>query len=67
VNAMVGAVLVVFAVLLMDTDAGGQGFWLLLLLPGVIVAVVAVVRSAMGETERGLRELGGLRYDYKGA
>jgi hypothetical protein len=67
VNAIVGAVLVVFAVLLMDTDAGGQGFWLLLLLPGVIVAVVAVVRSAMGETERGLRELGGLRYDYKGA
>jgi hypothetical protein len=66
-NGVVGAVLMVFAVLLMDSEAGGQGFWMLLLLPGVLAGVVAVVRGAMRETERGLRELGGLRYDYKGA
>lgn len=66
-NGVIGGVLAVFAVLLIESEAVGPGFWLLLLLPGVLCAVVAVVRSAMKETERGLRDLGGLRYGYKGA
>ncbi|ETN45662.1 uncharacterized protein HMPREF1541_09495 [Cyphellophora europaea CBS 101466] len=66
-NGGAPAILVVFAVLLMDADGVGQGFWLLLLLPALMAAVVAVVRAAMREMERGLRELGGLRYGYKGA
>lgn len=66
-NGGLSAVLAVFAVLLIESDAVGAGFWLLLLLPGVLCAVVAVVRSAMRETERGLKDLGRLRYDYKGA
>jgi hypothetical protein len=40
---------------------------MLLLLPAVNLAVVAVVKSSMTEIEQGLGELRGLRYEYKGA
>ena len=57
-----------FAVLFTGSiDAVGGGLWLLCLLPGVMCVVVLVVRGAMRDAERGLRELRGLRYGYKGA
>lgn len=75
-NVGVCGVLVVMAVRLMGSEmsdggdgikGGVGGFWLLLMLPAVVCAVVVVVRGAMRETERGLGELRGLRYGYKGA
>jgi hypothetical protein len=64
-SGVLAGVLVVFAVLLVNDGVGG--FWLLCLLPMVLWVVAAVARSAMAESERGLRELRGLRYGYKGA
>ena len=44
-----------------------MGSWVLLLLPGTIFAMVMVVRKGFADVEMGLKELNGLKYDYKGA
>ena len=44
-----------------------EGFWLFLLLPGIIFAMVFVARRSMSEVQTGLSELRGMRYEYKGA
>ncbi|KAK5947158.1 hypothetical protein PMZ80_001305 [Knufia obscura] len=41
--------------------------WMYLLLPGVMAGMTTVARWSIMEEQRGLRELGGLRYGYKGA
>ena len=44
-----------------------EGLWLFLLLPGVMFAMVFMARRSINEISRGLDELQGLRYEYKGA
>lgn len=45
----------------------GEGFWVSLLVPGVMLGVVTVVRRSMSEVAGGLKGLEGLRYEFKGA
>lgn len=44
-----------------------EGLWLFLLLPAVIFGMVVMARTSIGEIQRGLNELQGMRYEYKGA
>jgi hypothetical protein len=44
-----------------------QGFWFSLLYPGPTFGVVLMVRRNMVEIQKGLTELNGMRYGYKGA
>ena len=44
-----------------------EGLWLFLLLPGVLFGMVFMARRSMSEIQSGLRELRGMRYEYKGA
>ncbi len=67
-NAAIALLLLLLSFLLSNrTDRVSQGFWVLLLLPAVMLGVVTVVRGSMVEIQSGLGELRGLRYEYKGA
>lgn len=44
-----------------------EGLWLFLLLPGVMFAMGFMARRSMLEVQSGLKELQGMRYEYKGA
>ncbi|KIW44144.1 uncharacterized protein PV06_05177 [Exophiala oligosperma] len=44
-----------------------EGLWLFLVLPAVIFGMVVMARRSIGEIQMGLRELQGMRYEYKGA
>ncbi|KAL6251271.1 hypothetical protein RBB50_001479 [Rhinocladiella similis] len=44
-----------------------EGLWLFLVLPAVIFGMVVMARRSIGEIQTGLRELQGMKYDYKGA
>lgn len=44
-----------------------EGFWLFLLLPGVILGVTWFARRSMTEVQEGLGELRAMKYGYKGA
>jgi len=41
--------------------------WVYLLLPGVMMGMTTVARRSIMDEQRGIRELRGLRYGYKGA
>lgn len=41
--------------------------WLYLLVPGIMAAVTTIVRQSFKNEQQGLKELSGLKYDYKGA
>jgi hypothetical protein len=44
-----------------------EGFWLFLLLPGLIFGMVFVARRSISDIQTGLGKLRGMRYEYKGA
>ncbi|KEF55964.1 uncharacterized protein A1O9_07544 [Exophiala aquamarina CBS 119918] len=44
-----------------------DGIWAFFLLPGMVFAIVLVVRASINDIQKGLTELQGMRYDYKGA
>lgn len=46
---------------------GGEWTWMYLLLPGVMMGMTTVARRSIMDEQRGIRELKGLRYGYKGA
>lgn len=45
----------------------GNWMWMYLLLPGVMMGMTTVARRSIMDEQRGIRELRGLRYGYKGA
>ncbi|KAJ4502257.1 hypothetical protein HRR83_009177 [Exophiala dermatitidis] len=49
------------------TTSVPEGLWMFLLLPGLVFVMVYVAKRSMGDIQSGLRELQGLRYEYKGA
>ena len=75
-NAFIATLLLVLSIVFVTRNeehthergkAVSEGFWLLLLLPAVMLGVVSVVKRSMLEIQSGLGELRGLRYEYKGA
>ena len=47
--------------------SGGEGFWVLCGMPGVVFWVVMIARRVMGGTGTQIQELEGKRYGFKGA
>ena len=65
-NGVMCALLVV-AGLGLKGRGGGEWTWMYLLLPGVMMGMTTVARRSIMDEQRGIRELKGLRYGYKGA
>ncbi|KAK5053807.1 hypothetical protein LTR84_001769 [Exophiala bonariae] len=66
-NAFVAVLLVVLAGGFRGKVGVPDGLWAFFLLPGLVFAVVLTVRSSIGDVQKGLTELQGMRYGYKGA
>ena len=66
-NAAIAGLLLLLSFLFWGRRDVSEGFWVLLLLPAVMLGVVTVVKGSMVEIQSGLGELRGLRYEYKGA
>ncbi len=48
-------------------ETGADGMWIFCLLPGVAWTIIEVTLRSMQDVDKGVRELGRLRYRYKGA
>ena len=66
-NYTLAALLLLLSFVYASKGDASDSFWLLLFLPAVMLGVVSVVGGSMREIDRGLGELRGLRYEYKGA
>lgn len=66
-NAFVAVLLVVLAGGFRGKPGVPDGLWAFFLLPGLVFVVVLTVRSSIGDVQKGLTELQGMRYGYKGA
>ncbi|KAI1616406.1 hypothetical protein EDD36DRAFT_134533 [Exophiala viscosa] len=66
-NASIDALLFLASMAYRSRTNVPGGLWLFLLLPAVMFAMVFMARRSINEISRGLDELQGLRYEYKGA
>ncbi|KAI1630038.1 hypothetical protein EDD37DRAFT_645763 [Exophiala viscosa] len=66
-NASIDALLFLASMAYRSRTNVPEGLWLFLLLPAVMFAMVFMARRSINEISRGLDELQGLRYEYKGA
>ena len=66
-NAFLAVLLVVLAGGFRGKSGVPEGLWAFFLLPAVTFGMVLVVRSSISDVQKGLAELQGMRYDYKGA
>lgn len=44
-----------------------EGFWVFLLLPAIIFAMIMIARKSMADVQSGITQLDGMKYRYKGA
>ncbi|KAK4940038.1 hypothetical protein LTR10_019775 [Elasticomyces elasticus] len=66
-NASIDALLFLASMAYRSRTNVPEGLWLFLLLPGVMFAMVFMARRSINEISRGLDDLQGLKYEYKGA
>jgi len=66
-NAFLSVLLVLLALGFRGKPDVPDGVWPFFLLPGAVFAIVLVVRASINDIQKGLTELQGMRYDYKGA
>ena len=70
-NGVLSGLLAVAGVMLRGRHDHVEGlasiFWVFLFVPAVMWVMVMVGRNSMGEVGEGVRELSGMKYDYKGA
>lgn len=66
-NVFLSVLLVLLAFGFRGKEDVPEGLWVFFLLPGAVFAIVLVVRASINDIQKGLGELQGMRYDYKGA
>lgn len=66
-NAFLSVLLLLLALGFRGKPDVPDGLWPLFLLPGAVFAIVLVVRASINDIQKGLTELQGMKYDYKGA
>jgi hypothetical protein len=66
-NVFISVFLALVALMYRTKTNVSEGFWLFLLLPGLVLGMVIYMRSTIAEVGKGLEELQGMRYGYKGA
>lgn len=66
-NVFLSVLLVVLAFGFRGKADVPDGLWVFFLLPGAVFAIVLMVRASINDIQKGLVELQGMRYNYKGA
>ena len=66
-NAFISVLLFLASWAYRSRTGAPDGFWVVLLFPGVIFVMVFMARRSMADIQTGLSDLRGMRYEYKGA